>query len=296
MKTKAADGEAARALLKGLERAPPKSVHTAPEEPGVVQLFLTNLKRNFTVPSDDANFDPPKFAGWAGRPQVWSLYGISSLFFLATGMVILSLANTWVPMVGGLGGDFCSSYIEGAAYLVVAATSLHGDVICMGRRSWWHVGDRILAQALIGGNVVQVVALTCVDAVLGATAFVAVSLPLMCYGSSYLARSFRPYTACHTLWHFTGALNRSVVAGVAWAFGEHAGLLAEDQARVCRALWVFLAGEALLCAAVWTHSWRLTQVPKFDPSPVPKAEAARGLLRPKGQRAPSPRAEPAPRA
>merc|ERR1719409_1208093 len=159
----------------------------------------------------------------------------------------------------------------------------------MGRRSWWHVGDRILAQALIGGNVVQVVMLTCVDAVLGATAFVAVSLPLMCYGSSYLARSFRPYTACHTLWHFTGALNRSVVAGVAWAFGENAGFLAEDQARVCRVLWAFLAGEAVLCAVVWTYSWQLTHVPKSpnpDADPAPKAEAARGLLRPKGQRSP----------
>lgn len=290
MKTKADNGYAA--LPKGLERAPPKSAVVA-EEPGALQSLLTNVTRNFTVPSDDANFDPPKFAGWAGRPRVCSLYGISSLFFIMTGLVILSLARAWLPMAGGLGGDFSSSYVEGTAYLLVAATSLHGDVLCMGRKSWWHVGDRILAQALIVGNVVQVVALTYIDPALGTTALVAVSLPLMCYGSSYLARSFRPYTVCHTLWHFTGALNRTVVAGVAWVFAESTGFSEEGQDQVYRALWVFLSVEAVLCATVWSYSYWLSQLPKSPESPGPAV--TRGPPRPKCQRSPSNTREPSPR-
>lgn len=243
MKTKASKGSAVAKL--------------APEEdPGFVHPLLTKMARNFTVPSDDANFSPPKFAGWAGQPQVFSLYGISSLLFIATGAVILALARCWVPMEGGLNGDFSSSYLEGVGYILVGATSLHGDVICMGRRSYWHIADRVLAQLLIVGNVIQAVALFTVGARLGIAVLIAVSLPLACYASSYHHRVFEPYKVCHTLWHFTGATNRAVVAVVAWIFAESSPLV-ESQPLVFRALCAFLALEAFACAAVWSYSWWL---------------------------------------
>ena len=40
-------------------------------------------------------------------------------------------------------------------YVLVGVTSLHGDVIYLGKESYWHVADRILAQTLIMANVRQ---------------------------------------------------------------------------------------------------------------------------------------------
>lgn len=221
-----------------------------------VQGILTNTLRNFTVPSDDANFDPPKFAGWAGMPQTFTLYGISSLFFVVTGAFLLGLA-AWSPEEGGTFGTLCPTRFEGTLYIMVGITSLHGDVLRMGQKSYWHIADRILAQMLIVANVRQALALFTVSLSLGLTAVVAVTLPLASYANSYWARVYVPYKACHTLWHFTAATNRAVIAVVAFAFTEGTGFTEQQAEHLHTASRYYLACEAVLCAGVWGYSWQL---------------------------------------
>lgn len=215
---------------------------------------------NFTVPLDDANFDPPKFAGWAGKPKVCTLYGMSSLFFFLTGIVVLYLASIAPQPIPSDSYGYSLAYptiFEGVIYIIVSITSLHGDVLCMGTRSYWHVADRMVAQMLIVTNVRYAVSLVFVDRHVGLTAVVALTLALVSYVSSYHARVFDVYKACHTLWHFTGAMNRAVCGLLGFAYIHGTGYEPRQRHQLYCATLVFLGLEAILCTMIWT--WGLSR-------------------------------------
>jgi len=217
--------------------------------------FLTFFSvTNFTTPSDDANFDPPKFKNWVGRPKVFSLYGLSSWTFIFTAFVLLYI---WRQCdAAGAGSSFsipyqCSSGpVEGLMYIFVAFTSFFGDVRCLGHRSYWHAVDRWLAQGLIAGNVFLIFSLMQISAECVILAIGAYVVPLFCYTRSYKARDWRLYEVWHTLWHAMSQTNKALLSGILYVASNGDEDLTAVSVQMTA---IVLCVQVLVCGSVWAN-------------------------------------------
>jgi hypothetical protein len=209
------------------------------------------------VPSDDANFDPPKFANWGHRNELCSVYGASCFLFIPTGLWLILLTYACTDgCYSGLPRYTFGTPLEGILYVIVGVTSLHGDVLYMGKKSYWHVADRMLAQALICLNALHIIVLTAANVELGVAGFACCVLPIASYHHSYLARDFDHYKACHTMWHVTASVNKGIIGYLGTLIpGIKADSL--DNWPVYLPIAGVLAAEMAVCAHVWS-------LPKWD--------------------------------
>lgn len=178
--------------------------------------MLRAVRTHCTVPSDDANYDPPKFAGWRGRPKVFSLYGVSCLFFLPVGFVELWLVQRCEEAGHDLWQAPSVLRLDALLMMAVAITALHGDVIKLGSTSYWHVADRLVVLLIFALAAAQAVVLLCLGPVPFALAVSLYVQPLRCYGKSYAAREWDTYEVWHVMWHAVAATNK--VLGCVLAF------------------------------------------------------------------------------
>lgn len=216
-----------------------------------------SVYRNFTVPCDDANFDPPKFARWTHKSELFSVYAASCLLFIPTGLWLIFLASacTNVCYSGSVQYVYATP-IEGILYVLVGVTSLHGDVIYLGKESYWHVADRILAQTLIMANALLLYIITAADVYLGFVVFACSMLPTMSYYHSYVTRDdYDLYTACHTMWHVTASLNKGIIGYLATLIPA-SRTNSFDVGKVYSAVGGVLFAEFVLCSYVWARPKR----------------------------------------
>jgi hypothetical protein len=234
-----------------------RAAATAAADPpgGFIGELVEKMKRNFTVPSDDANFDPPKFKGWAGRPEVMTVYGMSSVLFFPTGLLLLYLAAAGVATEAMMGWAW-TWWIEGPLLICVSATSLHGDVILMGKRSYWHVADRCTAQCLFAVKFLQIyffVMTASPPMYLCAVIALCYFFTAGAYSQSFIARDWDPYIANHIVWHVVCCVNILVVTMVMVVFG---GPSTEDARMTAGAIYVVgFALQIIWCVSVWTREY-----------------------------------------
>lgn len=217
-------------------------------------LVIVGAVRNWTSPSDDANFDPPKFAPWAGRAKVLSIYGISTSFFFPLGVLMLMISQQCEKF----GYHEVYPYTCGApkaeayGYMVVSVTSLHCDVLRIGRVSFWHTADRILAQLLGVCHFFLIYALCTASPIAGFASLIGGFTAALSYKNSYAARDWWAYEWCHTIWHVVGTGSKALAAVVLLICAPESGYSDAQKTASTVALLVYMVIQLCVCSVVWS--------------------------------------------